>query len=352
MQIEDLSVPGWERVVRAQDEASGLDAIIAIHDVTLGPACGGCRFRPYQTFESALEDVTRLSKGMTYKNAVGNIPFGGGKAVIIADPSSVKRTEIFRAFGQALEALDGAYYTAEDSGVTVEDMKIVRSVTPYVTGIGEARKGGNPAPFTARGVFKGIEAAAAAKFGSSSLDGKRVAILGVGAVGTVLAELLHDAGASLVVADVNESATRKAAELYGAQIVSPDLCISQDVDIFSPCALGGSIRKETISEINAKIVAGAANNQLFTPDMDLALQSREILYAPDYVINAAGVISVGLEILESWTSEEITSRINHIGDTLTKIFERASAEKQPTGAIADAMALEIIAAAKMQKDNE
>jgi leucine dehydrogenase len=346
MKSEDLDVAGWRRVVHFSDAATGLDALIAVHDATLGPACGGCRVRPYESFEAALDDVTRLSRGMTYKNALGGIPFGGGKAVIIADPKTQKTPEMMRAFGRAVESLDGLYYTAEDSGVTEHDMEIVRSVTKYVAGIAQKGVGGNPSPFTARGVWRGVEAAASARIGRASLEGLRVAILGVGAVGMALGQLLHDAGARLIVADVNEAAVDEAVKRFGAVAVSPGDCIAADVDVFSPCALGGSVNEDTIGRLKAKIVAGAANNQLLTPDMDRALFDRGVLYAPDYVINAAGVISVGLEILHQWSETELTRRIDAIGPRLSAIFDRSARDRRPTGEIADEMALEVIAKGK------
>ena len=343
MKIQELNLEGWEKIIHASDPVSGLEAIISVHDSTLGPGCGGCRIRPYETFDLALEDVKRLSRGMTFKNALGGIPFGGGKAVIIADPTKDKSEALFRAYGRAIEALEGKYYTAEDSGVTEDDLEIVRKETAYVAGIASKGIGGNPSPFTARGVWRGMQAAAAHKFGSSDLKGRSVSILGVGAVGMALAELLHREGASLVVADVNEKALEHARSAFDAEVVAPDEAIAADVDIFSPCALGGSINSKSIDRLKAKIVAGAANNQFLTPDMDEALKAKGILYAPDYVINAAGVISVGLEILGEWTPEELSRRIDGIGDTLSEIFRRAEDEDRPTGAIADALALEVIA---------
>ena len=343
METRELNVEGWRKVVHIKDAASGLETIIAVHDATLGPGCGGCRVRPYTTFEAALDDVKRLSRGMTFKNALGDIPFGGGKAVIIADPKREKTPEMMRAFGRAVDSLGGLYYTAEDSGVDEHDMEIVRSVTKYVAGIAHKGVGGNPSPFTARGVWRGIEAAAKAKFGNASLKGKRVAILGVGAVGMALAELLHEEGAELIVADVNEKAAAEAVARFGAVAVAPDACIAADADIFSPCALGGSINKDTIGLLKAKVIAGAANNQLLTPDMDQALHDKGVLYAPDYVINAAGVISVGLEIIGEWTEAELTRRIDAIGPRLSTIFERSARDNRPTGEIADEMALEVIA---------
>ena len=346
MKTRLIPVEGWLKVVHFEEPDTGLNALIAVHDATLGPACGGCRIRPYENFEAALDDVTRLSRGMTFKNALGGIPFGGGKAVIIADPRTDKTEAMLRAFGRAVESLEELYYTAEDSGVSEHDLDIVRTETTFVAGLPSDGRGGNPSPFTARGVFRGVEAAVRFKLGRRDLEGVRVAILGVGAVGMTLCELLNEAGATLVVADVNEAAVREAVERFGATAVSPADCVAADVDVFAPCALGGAINERTIGLLKAPIVAGAANNQLSVPEMDAALMARGVLYAPDYVINAAGVISVGLEILGTWNAEELGRRIDRIGDTLTAIFERSAREQRPTGEIADAMAMDVIAKAK------
>ncbi len=346
MKTRLIPVEGWLKVVHFEEPDTGLNALIAVHDATLGPACGGCRIRPYENFEAALDDVTRLSRGMTFKNALGGIPFGGGKAVIIADPRTDKTEAMLRAFGRAVESLEGLYYTAEDSGVSEHDLDIVRTETTFVAGLPSDGRGGNPSPFTARGVFRGVEAAVRFKLGRRDLEGVRVAILGVGAVGMTLCELLNEAGATLVVADVNGAAVREAVERFGATAVSPADCVAADVDVFAPCALGGAINERTIGLLKAPIVAGAANNQLSVPEMNAALMARGVLYAPDYVINAAGVISVGLEILGTWNAEELGRRIDRIGDTLTAIFERSAREQRPTGEIADAMAMDVIAKAK------
>lgn len=346
MKSEVLSVEGWHKVVHFTDEESGLEAVIAVHDATLGPSCGGCRIYPYASFDAALEDVKLLSRGMTFKNALGGIPFGGGKAVIIANPRKDKTPALLKAYGRAVDSLEGLYYTAEDSGVTEADLAMIRSVTTYAAGMESKGVGGNPSPFTARGVWRGMQAAARRKFGADSLEGLRVSILGVGAVGMELARLVHEEGGKLVVADVNESAVAEAVARFGADTSSPEDAIAADVDIFAPCALGGSINKDTIDRLKAKVVAGAANNQLKTPDMDQALMERGVLYCPDYVINAAGVISVGLEILGTWTKQDLTDRIDNIGATLTEIFNRAEAENAPTGAVADKLALEVIARGK------
>ena len=343
MESRVLDVEGWHKVVHFSDADTGLEAIISVHDATLGPAVGGCRIFPYADFDAALNDVKNLSRGMTYKNALGGIPFGGGKAVIIADPKTQKTPELMKAFGRAVESLDGLYITAEDSGVTEDDIEIVRSVTKHAAGVDGIGKGGNPSPFTARGVWRGMQAATKHHYGAASLDGLRVSILGVGAVGMELARLVHEEGGIITVADVNDKATAEAKERFGASIVSPDDAIAVDADIFAPCALGGSLNADSIDRLQAKVVAGAANNQLKTPDMDQALMERGVLYSPDYVINAAGVISVGLEILGTWSEVGMNAQIDKIGDTLTEIFKRAESEKRPTGAVADQLALEVIA---------
>ncbi len=343
MDSREAPATGWQRVVHFTDESVGLNAIISIHDATLGPACGGCRIYPYENFEAALEDVKNLSRGMTFKNALGGIPFGGGKAVIIADPKTDKTPELLRAFGAAVDSLGGLYYTAEDSGVTEADMTMIRSVTPYAAGVDKGGIGGNPSPFTARGVWRGVQAAARFKLGASSLKGLHVSILGIGAVGMEVARLIHEEGGRLTVADVNPAALDEARQRFGADVTSPEDAIAVDADIFSPCALGGSINVDTVDRLRAKVVAGAANNQLKTPDMGARLRARGVLYAPDYVINAAGVISVGLEILSRWSEGEMTQRIDKIGDTLMEIFDRAEQENRPTGEVADELALEVIA---------
>jgi len=349
METTVLDVPGWERVTLFEDAASNLKAIVSVHDITLGPACGGCRVYPYPSLEAGLEDVKNLSRGMTFKNALGNIPFGGGKAVIFADPKTDKTPDMMRAFGRALESLDGLYYTAEDSGMAEADIQAIREVTPYAAGIQQKGIGGNPSPFTARGIWRGIEAAVRHKMGSDTLTGCRVGILGIGAVGMALADLLNEAGAELIVADVNTDAVRDAQNRFGATAVSVDEIYTMPMDVYAPCALGGAINENTVDRLNTKIIAGAANNQLATPEMGLRLHRQNILYAPDYVINAAGVISVGLEILGQWTDDELVRRVDAIGTRLAQIFQRAEAENRSTHEIADVMAQEIIAAGASRK---
>ncbi|MFN3959072.1 MAG: Leu/Phe/Val dehydrogenase [Parvularculaceae bacterium] len=346
MKAQEIPVAGWLKVVRFTEAASGLDSVIAVHDASLGPACGGCRIRPYHSLEAALADVTALSRGMTFKNALAGIPFGGGKAVIIADPKTQKSEALLRAFGRAVDSLGGLYYTAEDSGIGEHDLAFVREETKFVAGLPHGGKGGDPSPFTARGVLRGIEAAVRFRLKRETLAGVRVAVLGVGAVGMALAGMLHEAGAHLVVADVNESAVAEAVRRFGAVALSPEDCICADVDVFAPCALGGAINPQTIGRLKAAIVAGAANNQLGAAGMDAALAAKGVLYAPDYVINAAGVISVGLEILGRWDGADLDRRIDAIGEMLTAIFERGAREGRPTGEIADEMAMDVIAKAR------
>lgn len=342
MKITVLDVPGWQKVTLFEDPASGLRAIVSVHDTALGPACGGCRVFPYASVEEGLADVNTLARGMTYKNALGGIPFGGGKCVVFADPHTDKTPAMMRALGRAIDGLDGLYYTAEDSGMSEADIATIREVTPYAAGMSQSGIGGNPSPFTARGVWRGIEAAVRHRMNGRSLDGLTVGILGVGAVGMALAGHLHQAGATLIVADVNEDALTRAKRDFGAEIVSVDAIYDAPMDVFAPCALGGSINPETVQRLNAQVIAGAANNQLAEPQMGTILHERTILYAPDYVVNAAGVISVGLEILGEWTDAGLTARIDGIGETLDHLFQRAAAEDRPTHEIADLMAQDVI----------
>ncbi|MEO1253177.1 MAG: Glu/Leu/Phe/Val dehydrogenase dimerization domain-containing protein [Pseudomonadota bacterium] len=342
MEQREIPVAGWRKVVRFQDEEAGLDAIISVHDDTLGPGCGGCRMLPYPDFDAAIEDVKNLSRGMTFKNALGGIPFGGGKSVIIADPRKDKTPELIKAFAAAVDSLEGQYYTAEDSGIAESDIELMQTVTKYAAGIGKNGVGGNPGPFTARGIWRGMQAAARHRFGSESLDGVKVSIVGVGSVGMALARLVHEDGGSLVVGDINAEAVKEAEERFGAVAMSPEDAAAAAVDIYAPCAFGGAINPQSLEKLQAKVVAGAANNQLATPALGKALKEREILYAPDYVINAMGVISVGLEILGTWSKHELERRTDRIGETLSDIFARADAEDRTPDEVADAMALEII----------
>jgi len=331
-----------EQVVFCSDNKSNLKAIIAVHSTALGPAAGGSRFWDYASDEAALKDVLRLSKGMTYKNAMAGLKLGGGKAVIIGDPKTIKSEDLFKAFGKAVNDLGGRYYTAEDVNITTGDMAIVNQVTDYVSGL--EGKSGNPGPFTALGTFLGIKAAVKFKLNRDDLTGLKVAVQGLGSVGYSLCEKLHAAGAELIVTDINQQTLDKAATELNAKIVGLDEIYSQDVDVFSPCALGASINDDSLSQLKAVIVAGCANNQLAEARHDIALTKQGILYAPDYVINAGGIINVALEIYpEPYCAEKATGLVEEIFHTLMTVFTTAKDKGLPTGQVADAMAREIIA---------
>lgn len=325
MQITPIDQPGYEKVARAEDPQSGLKAFIAVHDTTLGPALGGLRLWPYVSEEEALTDVLRLSRGMTFKSAVAKTGLGGGKSVIIADPA-MKTQQLFESMGQFVESFNGLYTTAEDVNVGIDDLMHVRSQTQYVTGLSRADGGsGNPSPYTARGCYAGLKATAAAAFGSSSLDGKTIAIQGVGSVGYVLGQLAKEEGARLLVSDINEDNVGRAVKDLGAEEVSSAAVYDVDCDIFAPCALGAILNDETIPRLKCRAVAGAANNQLHdeTRHAEL-LKERGILYAPDYVINAGGIINVSVEFDEGGYDEErALAKIGNIDDALTEIYATA-----------------------------
>lgn len=331
-----------EQVVYCSDEASGLKAIIAVHSTALGPAAGGCRFWDYASDDAALKDVLRLSKGMTYKNAMAGLKLGGGKGVIIGNPKNLKSEALFKAFGKAVNNLNGRYYTAEDVNITTGDMAIVNQSTEFVSGL--EGKSGNPGPFTALGTFLGIKAAVKFKLGKNDLNGVKVAVQGLGSVGYSLCEKLHQAGAELIVTDINQVALDKAATELNATVVGLDDIYSQDVDVFSPCALGASIDDNSIAQLKAVIIAGCANNQLAENRHDQVLLEKGILYAPDYVINAGGIINVALEIYpEPYCADSATKLVENIYHTLMNVFETAAKTNMPTGFVADEMAREIIA---------
>jgi leucine dehydrogenase len=334
-----------EQVVYCSDNASGLKAIIAVHSTALGPAAGGCRFWNYANDDEALKDVLRLSRGMTYKNAMAGLKLGGGKGVIIGDPKTLKSDALFNAFGGAVNNLNGRYYTAEDVNITTGDMGVVNQATDFVSGL--EGKSGNPGPFTALGTFLGIKAAVKFKLGTDDLTGIKVAVQGLGSVGYSLCEKLHQAGAELFVTDINQVALDKAATELNATVVGLDEIYSLDVDVFSPCALGASINDNSLNQLKAVIIAGCANNQLAENRHDQVLLEKGILYAPDYVINAGGIINVALEIYpEPYNADEATTLVENIYGTLMRVFEKAQSENRPTGVVADEMAREIIANGK------
>ncbi|GAB0170853.1 Glu/Leu/Phe/Val dehydrogenase [Lysinibacillus sp. CTST325] len=333
----------YEQLVFCQDEASGLKAIIAIHDTTLGPALGGARMWTYASEENAIEDALRLARGMTYKNAAAGLNLGGGKTVIIGDPFKDKNEEMFRALGRFIQGLNGRYITAEDVGTTVTDMDLMHEETNYVTGISPAfGSSGNPSPVTAYGVYRGIKASAKEAFGSDSLEGRTISVQGLGNVAYKLCEYLHNEGAKLVVTDINQAAIDRVVNDFGATAVAPEEIYSQEVDIFSPCALGAIINDETIPQLKAKVVAGSANNQLQDSRHGDYLHELGIVYAPDYVINAGGVINVADE-LYGYNRERAMKRVEGIYDSIEKIFEISKRDGIPTYVAANRLAEERIA---------
>jgi leucine dehydrogenase len=330
-----------EQVVFCSDESTGLKAIIAIHSTALGPATGGCRMWDYVADEDALVDVLRLSRGMTYKNAMAGLPLGGGKAVIIGDAKKIKSEALFRKFGKFVHSLSGRYVSAEDVNITTGDIMIVNKETPYVAGL--EGLSGNPGPFTALGTYRGIKAAAKHKFGTDDLNGLTVAVQGLGSVGFYLCEYLHKEGAKLIVTDINQDAVSRAVAQFNATAVGLDEIYAVDADIYAPCALGATINDITIPQLKCKIIAGCANNQLKESRHGELLRQKGILYAPDYVINAGGIINVAMEMRAvGYNAEESTAKVNQIYHTLINIFERADAQQKPTNEVADLMAQEII----------
>lgn len=332
-----------EQVVFCHDKASGLKAIIAVHNTNLGPAFGGTRMWNYHSDEEALNDVLRLSKGMTYKNAMAGLAMGGGKSVIIADPQNTPdRTALFTAFGRFVNSLGGRYVAAEDVGTTPADIKIASAQTPFVAGL--EGKSGDPSPFTALGTYLGIKAAVKHQLGRDSLAGLRVAVQGVGHVGYYLCKHLHQEGAKLVVTDIHQPNLQRVANEFGATVVAPQDIYQQDVDIYAPCALGATINDVTLPQLKASIVAGCANNQLAELHHAQALQQRGILYAPDYVINAGGIINVSFE--NQYDAQQSTAKVEQIYDTLLQVFRQADAQARTTADVADEMARAIINQAK------
>ncbi|MEM9106326.1 MAG: Glu/Leu/Phe/Val dehydrogenase dimerization domain-containing protein [Pseudomonadota bacterium] len=328
-----------EKVVFAHDVKSGLYSIIAVHDTRLGPALGGCRMWPYRDSGEALTDALRLSRGMTYKNALAGLDYGGGKAVIIGDPGTHKSPELLQAFGRKIDTLGGLYITGEDVGLTPADMETIAHTTDHVRGTAQHQRG-DPSPYTALGVFVGMQAALAYSTGSPELAGKKVSIQGLGNVGFALAGYLHAAGAQLLVSDINRDTVERSVRAFDAKAVDSADAHKVEADIFAPCALGAGLNTNTIPELGASIVAGSANNQLANPKDGKALAKHGVLYAPDYVINAGGVIALAKGDVDEAL---LKADIYHIGDTLAEIFKRSGAEKEATNVIADRMAEERLA---------
>lgn len=330
----------YEQLVFCHDSVSGLKAIIAIHDTTLGPALGGTRMWTYSTEEEAIIDALRLARGMTYKNAAMGLNLGGGKTVIIGNPKKDKSEELFRAFGRYVQSLGGRYITAEDVGITVDDMEIVKQETDYVVGL--RGKSGDPSPVTAYGVYHGMKACAREVYGNESLRGKVIAVQGLGHVGSALCKFLYNEGAKLIVTDIFEENVKNVVKEFAAEYVEPDKIYEIKCNIFSPCALGAVINDITIPKLKCDIIAGCANNQLKEPKHGDILMQKGILYAPDYVINGGGVINVAEELTGCYERERALAKVSKIYDKILKVIEISKRENIPTYIAADRMAEERI----------
>lgn len=349
--FEHTSFAGHESVHFFNDSESGLRAIIGVHSTARGPAAGGCRMYPYQDAAAALTDVLRLSEGMSYKNAVADLDLGGGKAVIIGDPRRDKSERLFESFGRAVQSIGGTYYTAEDVGISPDDMRLVRRQTRFVAGLNEGEAAsGDPSPVTARGVYLGIKAAAFRVFGSDDLSRKRIAVQGVGHVGAYLCDYLAEAGADLVIADVDQAACARVAAKTGAKISHPSEIMRQNVDIFSPNALGAILNSDSVRGLHAKIVAGGANNQLAEPQIGEELRAKGVLYAPDFVINGGGIINVAAEIRGNYDRIWVEEKLQTLVGTLESVLDRALSEQKPTHEIALSLAKSRIDARKKPRE--
>ncbi len=329
--------PPHERVLLAADEQTGLRAILAVHSTARGPAFGGCRFWRYDSEAAALTDALRLSQGMSLKNALADLPFGGGKAVILKPAAAFDRAALFAAFGRAVQSLGGAYITAEDVGTTTADMLGMQAQTTFVSGIPRADGvfGGDPSPKTAWGVFVSIQTGVRLHLQRQSLDGVRVALQGLGAVGWHLAGFLHQAGAKLVVADFDAAKVARAADLYGAQAVAVDQILSADVDVLAPCAMGGILNAGSVPQLRARLIAGAANNQLATAADGDALHARGILYLPDYLVNAGGIVSVAREYRNEGDEQAVMVEVGQIAARVEELLERVKSSGQTPAREAD-----------------
>ncbi|GAB4073509.1 branched-chain amino acid dehydrogenase [Barrientosiimonas marina] len=341
--LNSMETDDYEQLVFCQDKNSGLKAIIAIHDTTLGPALGGTRMWTYNSEEEAIDDALRLARGMTYKNAAAGLNLGGGKAVIIGDPNKDKNPEMFRAFGRYIESLHGRFITAEDVGTTVEDMDLIHVETDYVAGLSPEESGssGNPSPITGYGLYTGMKAAAMEAFADDSLKGRTVAVQGAGNVAYALSDYLHQEGARIIVTDINEQAVQRVVDDFGAEAVAPDDIYSVDCDIFAPCALGGVLNDETIPQLKAKAIAGSANNQLKADAHGDKLHEMGIVYTPDFILNSGGVINVSDE-LNGYNEKRAMKKVGAIYDNLLQVFSIARRDNIPTYAAADRMAEERI----------
>lgn len=340
--IERMSQFDHEQLLFCNDNATGLKAIIAVHNTTLGPALGGTRMWNYTNEQEALNDVLRLSRGMTYKNSISGLNLGGGKAVIIGDSKTQKNEALFRRFGKFVESLAGKYITAEDVGISTEDMVWVNMETNNVVGL--PGKSGDPSPVTAYGVYMGMKAAAKVQFGSDSLAGKKVAVQGVGHVGEYLVEYLSKEGADIYITDIFEDSLKRVSQKYGATVVGLDEIYDIDCDIYAPCALGATVNDDTLDRLKCSIIAGAANNQLANESIHgEAVKAKGMIYVPDFMLNAGGVINCYAEV-KGLTSEWAMGQAQQIFDTTLNILNRSNSENVPTFKIANQMAEERIEA--------
>lgn len=344
--LKKMAEYGHEQVFFVSDEDTGLKAIIAVHSTILGPALGGTRMWNYESEDDAIYDVLRLSKGMTLKNSAAGLNLGGGKAVIMGDPAKLKNEAFLLAYGKFVDRLNGSYITAEDVNISVADAEIIRKATVHVAGLHGQGKSGDPSPFTARGTFKGMKAGAKEKFRDDSLKGKIVAVQGLGKVGYNLCEWLKEEGANLIVADINKEATDKAAAELGAKVVTCGEILSVECDIFAPCALGAVLNKDNVADLKCKLVAGAANNVLVDNLAGEALVERGILYIPDYIINAGGVINVAMEVEGNYNEQKAIEKVNAIYDNVKNLLAFAKEEGLPTHLAADKFAMKRIEEAK------
>jgi len=336
---EELAVPGYERVVYLDDPSVGLKAIVSIHNTNLGPSCGGIRMLPYASKEEALKDVLALSKGMSYKSALAGIGFGGGKSVIIGDPTK-KDPELFAAFGEFLEMFEGKYIAAKDMNISSDDLRMIKKRSRYVLGIdGEPGSSGDPSPVTARGILRGLEATVEEVFGKKSLKGLKVAIQGIGHVGFSLAQMIVQQGGQIWVSDIDQKALDRASKELGAHIVSNDAIYDVDCDVFSPCARGGTLNQQTIARFKCKAVVGCANNQLAEERDGLRLHERGILYAPDYAVNSGGIINIFVEY-EGYDQRKAMTMADGIYDTMNEIYSRAKLAKTAPFLVTDKLAEE------------
>jgi len=330
--FDEIAKHGHEQVVLCHDQATGLRAVIAIHNTILGPALGGCRMWPFASEEEAIADALRLSKAMTYKNAAAGLNLGGGKAVIIGDPNKDKSEGLFRAMGRFIQSLGGRYITAEDVGTSVENMEQIKMETSFVGGLTEEFGGsGDPSPFTALGTFEGIKASVKYRLEMDDLKGIKVAIQGVGQVGFYLSEMLYEAGAKLFVTDIYEDKVKTVVSKFGAKAVSADKIYSVDAEVFAPCALGAVVNDDTIKQMKFKIIAGGANNQLLDEKIHgQKLKDLNILYAPDYLINAGGVTNVFFEVINEYSKDRVTKKVKNIYNILMEVYQIAEQENITT----------------------